>query len=100
MSRETQASISAWQLATFPNATEAGVVKHLTEEFHEFLDVAHTYSVRRELRALDEAADIVILLYAWAATHNYDLHEAIDAKMAVNRTRTWNIQPDGTGRHV
>lgn len=25
---------------------------------------------------------------------------AIDRKMAINRQRKWNIQADGTGRHV
>ncbi len=92
-SRETQASINAWHQEHFPNATLEGVLGHLREEFHEFLD-AQTLA-----ESAIEAADLVIILYSWAALNGVDLHAAIDAKMSINRAREWNIQPDGTGRH-
>jgi len=92
---ETQASINAWQLEHFPEATLAGIERHLNEEFKEFL----YHSVTSE-EQLVEAADIVILLCHWCQRHGFDLHAAIDAKMAVNRNRQWNIQLDGTGRHT
>jgi NTP pyrophosphatase (non-canonical NTP hydrolase) len=91
---ESQESINRWQLAHFPTATERGVVGHLTEEFREFL------SADGDMAAVEEAADIVILLYCWAMLKGINLHEAIDKKMVKNRQRQWNIQPDGTGRHV
>lgn len=94
MSSENQESINRWQIEHFPNATEAGVVKHLAEEFQEFLNAPGDYE------AVEEAADIVIILYYWAMLKGFNLHEAIDAKMVKNRRRSWNIQPDGTGRHV
>lgn len=92
--RETQQSINSWQLEHFPTATEKGVVKHLTEEFIEFT-VAETNE-----QAAEEAADLVIILYCWSMLKGIDLHEQIDKKMLINRRREWNIQPDGTGRHI
>jgi NTP pyrophosphatase (non-canonical NTP hydrolase) len=93
MPRETQQTINAWQREQFPNATLAGVVNHLKEEFAEFITETDM------LRAQIEAADVVILLYCWAGHHGVDLNAAIDTKMSVNRKRKWNIQSDGTGRH-
>lgn len=92
---ETQKTINEWQDQNFPSASEAGIIKHLTEEFHEFLNETFNNENR-----LEEAADIIIILYAWAKFNHYDLHTAIDKKMAKNRLRTWKIQPDGTGRHT
>jgi NTP pyrophosphatase (non-canonical NTP hydrolase) len=91
---ETQASINAWQCQHFPNATERGVCDHLHEEFREFREAP------TDVAALEEAADIVIILYCWAMLHGFDLHAAINNKMSINRERNWVIQPDGTGRHV
>ena len=87
--RENQRTINDWQDLMFPNATEQGVLNHLKEEFQEFTSSIDPY----------EAADVVILLYAWAKKRNIDLHTYIDAKMRINRDRDWNIQKDGTGRH-
>jgi NTP pyrophosphatase (non-canonical NTP hydrolase) len=90
---ETQESINAWQGRHFPDATSEGVVNHLKEEFQEFL------TENDKLETAVEAADLVILLYAWAGKHGLDLHAAIDAKMKINRSREWTIQEDGTRRH-
>lgn len=87
---ETQATINAWQRRMFPNATTEGVFNHLREEFKEFL--ADPSPI--------EAADIIILLYCWADKHSIVMQDIINDKMAVNRMRDWNIQPDGTGRHT
>lgn len=94
MSEETQATINAWQLAHFPDATKEGILAHLQEEFEEFLTAEGVTD------AAMEAADLVIILYYWALRNGVDLHAAIDAKMAINRARDWTIQPDGTGRHT
>lgn len=91
---ETQATINEWQRQHFPDATRSGIVKHICEEFREWLEAP------TDAEALIEAADIVILFYAWCQRHNFDLHAAIDAKMQKNRQREWHIQPDGTGRHA
>lgn len=47
-----------------------------------------------------EAADVVIVLYTVAHSLGFDIHEHIDEKMAVNRSRKWVAQGDGTGYHV
>lgn len=87
--RENQSSINDWQDKTFPLATREGVLKHLREEMEEFFE--HPCEI--------EAADIVILLFAYAKKDQFDLLRVVDEKMTVNRARNWNIQSDGTGRH-
>lgn len=94
---ETQASINEWQRERFPTATNAGVIKHLREEFEEFISADGWGTT---IEASEEAADVVMLLYCWAMLNGVDLHAEIDRKMAKNRAREWNIQPDGTGRHA
>jgi NTP pyrophosphatase (non-canonical NTP hydrolase) len=91
---ETQATINQWQAEHFPTARSTGVVNHLCEEFREFLNAPS------DADAVEEAADIVILLYFWAMLNGIDLHAEIDRKMAKNRARRWAIQADGTGRHI
>lgn len=92
--KETQRTINEWQREHFPDATLAGVRNHLRLECTEFFDAVGT-----QAQAF-EAADIIILLYCWAMHKDIDLHSFVDAKMAINRAREWNIQTDGTGRHV
>lgn len=91
---ETQTTINQWQNEHFPDASLLGVATHLSEEFSEW-EAATTIA-----DAAEEAADIVILLYCWAMMCGLDLHAEIDRKMAKNRSRQWNILPDGTGRHT
>lgn len=92
--KEDQKSINLWQKKHFPNANIEGVIRHLKEEFQEFLSAGDRHETAIE------AADLVIILYCWAMLNNVDLHAAIDAKMSINRSRKWAIQPDGTGRHL
>ena len=47
-----------------------------------------------------EAADIQVFLYQYAEAKGFDLHEATDMKMGVNRTRTWKIGGGGIGQHI
>lgn len=108
MRRETQRTINAWQDATFPNATTAGVTRHLLEELDELKAALERLEARARpvdygelFEAAFEAADVIILIYAWAKKNGItDIHVlAVDHKMAINRRRDWNVQPDGTGRH-
>lgn len=100
---ETFETINQWQRDTFPNATVEGILNHIEEEINEF----QTAPTEGEKRL--EAADLIILLSAWLdATRGrtglelnlYGAQTVVDYKMMVNRKREWNIQPDGTGRHV
>ena len=96
---ETQKSITDWTEATFGQATSnARVAARANEEMAELLraltaDDNHT-------KAVEEAADVVIILYRLAQRMGFDLHQEIDAKMAINRKRVWNITADGHGYHV
>lgn len=92
---ETFDSINAWQRTTFPNATIEGVCKHLVEEWVEFMLAPTT------AESIVEAVDLIILLtcYIDKETGGGGAQGPVDAKMAINRARQWNIQPDGTGRH-
>lgn len=47
-----------------------------------------------------EAADVVILLHRVAALLGTDLATEVEAKMAINRTRTWVPDGNGAGKHV
>ena len=95
MSYETFDTINQWQRETFPQATLDGVLCHIEEEWTEF-QTAPTIANR-----VEEAVDLIILLSCYidkAANSSAQLH--VDDKMRRNRARRWNIQPDGTGRHV
>lgn len=105
---ETQETINTWQDQTFPNATLEGITKHLIEEIDELKDMLLELQSPVRIRNIAdihdtafEAADVIILIYAWAKKHGIRIHEQfVDIKMGINRGRTWNIQPDGTGRHT
>lgn len=110
MAKETQETINAWQDRMFPNATRAGVSLHLIEELFELeeqlkqaivKDWEHDLTKEELEAACFEAADVIILIYAWAKKHGIsDFHsQFVDHKMSINRARDWTIQPDGTGRH-
>lgn len=92
---ETFDTINRWQRATFPTATLDGVLGHIGEEWGEFLRAATT------AECIEEAVDLIILLscYIDKATGN-GAQPSIDEKMRRNRARQWQIQEDGTGRHV
>lgn len=47
-----------------------------------------------------EAADVLIVLYGVAHMRGFDLHEQVDKKMLVNRSRKWKANGDGTGYHI
>lgn len=99
MSIETQSSISRWANETFgPASSNARVAARANEEMAELLraltaDDNHT-------KAVEEAADVVIILYRLAERMGRDLHAAIDRKMEINRARVWNLTADGHGYHV
>lgn len=92
---ETFETINQWQRETFPGATADGNEAHLREEWEEF----NTASTLNE--KIVEAVDMIILLIAWIdSVSSLDPQVHIDAKMQINRARSWRYLPDGTGRHV
>lgn len=98
MATETSNTIRVWGDATFGEVNDlAALVVRARGEMDE---------LEQALRAGDmaeaglEAADVVILLHRLVALAGMDLNEQVDAKMAINRARTWKAAGDGTGGHV
>lgn len=98
MARETQRSVVAWVEETFgPVGSNARVVARMNEEVAELIR-----SVAIDDRHPDipeEMADVVIVMYRLAARMGVDLMEEIDKKMAVNRSREWELDGSGCGYH-
>lgn len=100
-----QASIGAWGEATFPTSTPLTVLSHFGEEANEFID-AHlamfgVFGVPRTFptAAAEEAADCFLLLLHYAHKQGFSLYDAAARKMEINRTRTWNTDPE-PGGHI
>ena len=96
---ETQRTITRWAQETFgaPSSLER-VAARANEEMAELLRVMTAGGNPTDI--VTEAADVMIVPYRLADLMGHDLHIAIDAKMAINRKRTWIRDHDGTGRHV
>lgn len=94
-SRGFDEAISAyleWSLRTFPTSTPASVAAHLRKEVKELNDSPES---------AEELADIVMLAFHSAARQGIDLTAAIDQKLAVLKTRTWQSpNEEGFQEHV
>jgi NTP pyrophosphatase (non-canonical NTP hydrolase) len=98
MPAETSKSIREWGDATFGEVTDlAALVARARGEMDELLEAVQADDTAEIGR---EAADVVILLHRLVALAGMDLAEQVDAKMQVNRSRTWRAAGDGTGGHV
>lgn len=90
--------ITKWQRETFPQATMRTALKHLQAEIVEVIEAPYMTALAFEL------ADCFLLLYGAAsrAGFTYDnICAAIDAKMVINRQRTWGKpNEDGYVEHV
>jgi NTP pyrophosphatase (non-canonical NTP hydrolase) len=97
--KETQQSISEWADATFGGAVSCMRVGARANE--EMAELLRALSVEQpeQSKCLEETADIVIILYRLATRLGGDLHEEINKKMAVNRTREWKRDGSGHGYH-
>jgi len=106
---ETCETIRNWQLETFGKlASTKRLVERAGEEFEELRAATQEYHAmladpnvdaeyvhERRQHLITEAADVVIVLSAFPG-----LWEAVEAKMAINRGRSWNVRDDGTAYHV
>lgn len=93
--QETFETIRQWAVSTFGPANMVRTVDRAGEEFDELLAETDRYFAGYPANVLEEAADVVITLCNLPG-----LQAAIDAKMAKNRARKWNVMGDGTGYHV
>lgn len=94
---ETQDTIHAWAVETFGNPTPMRVVERSQEELDELRFELETNGLTE--KAIEEVADVFIVLYRLAGDLGVDIHDVIDWKMAKNRARSWNVK-DGVGQHV
>lgn len=102
MTQEIFNEITAWQKATFPNATAESKIHHLYEEVKELM--AEFFSQQRTKQRQSEFADCFMLLFGAAAADGMsyqDICNAINEKMEVNKKRKWG-KPDANGvvRHI
>lgn len=95
---ETEASIEAWRAQTFGNyPSRQKMVARMNREMAELVDAVADRVPAEKI--VEEVADVVIVAYGVAGCLGLNLHNAIDAKMAVNRKRTWRVK-EGIGHHV
>lgn len=126
---ETSASIAAWQTETFGPAhvTPARVIRvreaiwsSMVEALRAASDSRPRPNLSRAIRAAEELAELIemlaardddplapvevadvrIVLEGITASHGIDGQDAVDAKMAINRRRSWSTAGDGNGQHV
>jgi hypothetical protein len=95
--RETQSSISGWGEETFgPVANPVALAKRASIEMDELIEALEKGDTEE---AAHETADVLILLNRLGTTLGFELADAVDTKMKVNRARQWIPAGDGTGRH-
>lgn len=96
---ETQETIEEWRLATFgPGGSNARLAARANEEMAELLKALT--GDEWDPKAVDEIADVVIVLYGLASRFKVDLHAEVDQKMARNRARQWRLDGTGHGYHL
>jgi len=84
---ETQKTVSQWADETFGLASSnTRVAARANEEMAELLRALTTNDT--DQKAVEEAADVVIVLYRLAERMGMDLHSEIDRKMSINRQRS------------
>ncbi len=94
--RETQYSISAFG---FPRSLEV-MRARLLEEVKE-LELIDIWSSSDSIdKIADKCADIYIVMVQLMNMIGFDLHAHVDYKMAINRSRKWKLEGDGTGQHI
>jgi Protein of unknown function (DUF550) len=79
-----------WAESTFPNRTDASMFLKIYEEVAEV--------IRSDGEPM-EVADLFILLLDYVVRKDIVLSEAVRQKLAINKKRSWKINPDGTMSH-
>jgi hypothetical protein len=96
---ETQDTIANWANDTFgPVGSNARVAARANEEMAELL--RKLAADDKHQGAPEEIADVVIVLCRLATRLGSNLWDEVERKMAINRTRKWELTQDGHGYHV
>src|ERR1051325_7747529 len=97
--KESQKSIAEWAEQAFGKVgSNARVVGRANEEMAELVRAATSGKPPEKL--VEEAADVVIVLYRLAERCGFCLEAMIDYKMEVNRKREWKQDQTGCGYHT
>ena len=95
---ENQSSINEWISSTFGEAgSNISVAARANQEMAEL--IMKLAIDDNDSEAIEEVADVVIVLYRLVHRFDADLAEQIERKMGINRQRTWNVA-NGHGYHV
>ena len=96
--KETQESISNWADETFKKvSSNLSIAIRANEEMSELLKELSLND--NSIKAAEEAADVVIVLFRLFNNLGVNMHDEIDKKMQINRSRDWNIDHTGHGYH-
>jgi NTP pyrophosphatase (non-canonical NTP hydrolase) len=96
---ETQKSISEWAIKTFGQPITTDII--FDRFMSEITELSERFSDCRDPEYLkDECADCLIILYQFCQESGFDLHDAVDQKMTINRNRKWKTKGDGVGQHI
>lgn len=96
---ETTESIAQWANETFGvPGSNARVAARANEEMAELLRALTADDLHP--KAIEECADVVIVLARLVWRLGGDVWAEVEKKMAVNRARVWKMDQTGHGYHV
>jgi NTP pyrophosphatase (non-canonical NTP hydrolase) len=95
---ENQKSIAKWAFDTFGHSTNARAAARANKEMAELLTALTSNDAHP--KAAEEVADVVICMVRIADNMSFDIWEEIEKKMAINRSREWELDGTGCGQHV
>lgn len=91
--QELQAEVAGWIDPLNPNRTSLSTVAKILEEIGELI-------ASERMNDPLELADVAILVLDLFHLQKVDLVKAVQAKLEINRTRTWQIADSGAMRHA
>lgn len=96
---ESQSGVARWADETFGTSTSnMRIAARANEEMAELLRALSTDD--NNPKALEEIADVFIVLYRVAERLGGNIYDEIDRKMEINRQRVWQKDGSGHGYHV
>lgn len=95
---ETQQSISEWAVKTFGSTRD--LVRAAIRANEEMAELLHKLAVDDYEGAMDELADVHIVLARVGTLLGCSIQKEVDIKMAKNRARNWKSDGSGHGYHV
>lgn len=96
---EDPLTISRWAEETFgPPKSNPIIARRALKELQELVEALEADD--NHPKALEEVADVFIVLAPLIVRLRGDLQTEVNRKMTINRSRKWVLAGDGTGQHV